>query len=173
MELATERLRIIPLNLKLFNLLLTDKEALESTLGLNHSKDNLDMHTQIAMRELYDTAKKNTDDYFWYTNWQIILKRINMSVGSACFMGRPDSSGTVEIGYGMNEEFQRCGYMTEAVKAMCRWAFTQPGVRYVTADTEKNNIASQRVLIKCGMEKYKETDEFISWRQIKPPKQFM
>ena len=42
------------------------------------------------------------------------------------------------------------GYMTEAVIAMTRWASEQVDVKYVEAETELDNRASQRVLEKAG-----------------------
>jgi len=46
----------------------------------------------------------------------------------------------------MGADFTGHGYMTEAVRAMVDWAFQQPNVLSVTAETENNGIASQRVL---------------------------
>ena len=40
--------------------------------------------------------------------------------------------------------------MTEAVVAMSRWASEQIGVKYVEAETNLDNKASQRVLEKAG-----------------------
>lgn len=70
-------------------------------------------------------------------------------VGDLCFKGlEPD--GTVEIGYGISEEFQRQGYATEAVRETVAWALRDPEVSAVEAETEETNAASLRVLEKCG-----------------------
>ncbi|MDO5446140.1 MAG: GNAT family N-acetyltransferase, partial [Eubacteriales bacterium] len=53
-------------------------------------------------------------------------------------------------GYGIEENYQGCGYATEAVSALVDWALKQPGVMSVMAETEASNIASQRVLKKSG-----------------------
>ena len=78
---------------------------------LKHSKQKLDDGTKAAMQELYDKAVQHEDEYVWYTNWQIILKEENVSIGSACFKGEPDENGVVEIGYGLDEKYRgkRCG----------------------------------------------------------------
>lgn len=55
------------------------------------------------------------------------------------------------------------GYMTEAVKAMCGWAFSQEGVRQVTAETDKQGTASQRVLKRCGFVVYRQ-EETLWWK---------
>lgn len=158
MKLETKRLIIIPLNLEQFNFMLKGMDKLENALGLNNSYEILDDHTQKAMEGLYKEAKKHKESYLWYTNWQIILKENNMSIGSACFMGEPDDSGAVEIGYGINEKHRGNGYMIEAVKIICKWALKEQGISRIIALTEKDNFASQRVLQKCGFVKYKEDD---------------
>ena len=48
------------------------------------------------------------------------------------------------------EEFQGNGYATEAVKLALKWAFDHPGIIAVEAETDPDNVASQKVLNKCG-----------------------
>jgi Acetyltransferases, including N-acetylases of ribosomal proteins len=166
MELQANRLTIIPLNLKQFKLLLEGTDKMEEALNLAHSHESLDAHTYEAMFGLYKLATAHKEDYYWFTNWQIILKSQNISIGSACFMGCPNENGEVELGYGINEAFRCNGYMTEAVDAMCQWALAQPNVSCVIAETDKDNTASHRVLQKCGFTKYKETEEGYFWHMI-------
>ncbi|MBQ6568743.1 MAG: GNAT family N-acetyltransferase, partial [Clostridia bacterium] len=59
-------------------------------------------------------------------------------------------NGTVEIGYGVLEEYQGQGYATEAVCAAVNRALQQPDITRVEAETEPDNQASRRVLEKCG-----------------------
>ena len=42
------------------------------------------------------------------------------------------------------------GYATEAVKAVLTWAFQNPKVTAIEAETDAENTASKRVLEKCG-----------------------
>ena len=65
-----------------------------------------------------------------------------------CFKGLEDTNP--EIGYGILDEFQRNGYATEAVKLAVKWAFEQPKIVAVEAETDPDNVASQKVLAKCG-----------------------
>lgn len=163
MQLNSRRLTIIPLELQDFKLLLSDTDKMEKALNLNPSGSCLDEHTLNAMRWLYGQAENNKENYIFYTNWQIILKSENISIGSACFKGIPDNTGTVEIGYGINEKFRGNGYMTEAVKEILKWALSQPDIKYVIAETEKTNTASHKVMIKNGMVMFKETDSTCFW----------
>lgn len=95
MVLSTERLGIIPLDLKQFKLLLDGTERMELALRLKSSNNQLNDHTPQAMKGLYQQAVKQKENHLWYTNWQIIL----ILIGSACFMGCPDENGEVEHGY--------------------------------------------------------------------------
>ena len=166
--IETNRLKIIALTLDLFDSLLQSNEALEKKLGLNPSGEEFDTHTKEAMEGLYGKAIQHKTSYYWYTNWQIIFKTENKSIGSLCFMGEADTNGTVEIGYGINKAYQNKGYMTEAAFAVCQWALKQPNIQSVTAETETNNIPSHRVLEKCGLIKDHQTDESIWWKIKKP-----
>jgi [ribosomal protein S5]-alanine N-acetyltransferase len=70
--------------------------------------------------------------------------------GSAGFKGPPDEDGMVEIGYSMMPAHQRCGFAKEMVETLVQWAFAQPGVRCVEAETTVDNIGSVRVLERTG-----------------------
>lgn len=72
-------------------------------------------------------------------------------IGSIIFHGRPDASGIAEVGYGVEESWQRKGVATEGTRAAVEWALTQPGVRAVTATTPPWHAASIRVLEKSGL----------------------
>ena len=164
MVLETIRLKIIPLTADQFSLLLCGIDKLEKEMGLIPSDKSLDTHTRQAMEMLYNESLLHPDNYHWYTNWQIILKSENKSIGSACFMKEPDHEGAVEIGYGINDDYRNNGYMTEAIVCMCRWAFNQKNVKSVIAETNTDNYSSHRVLEKSGMLKYMHTDNSIRWK---------
>jgi RimJ/RimL family protein N-acetyltransferase len=58
---------------------------------------------------------------------------------------------TADIGYGMNSDFQGLGYMTEAVRAVLNFGFSELGLHRIWATTDVQNVASCRVLEKVGM----------------------
>lgn len=89
------------------------------------------------------------EQYLWYVPWKISLIESGAFVGDLCFKGMPKSRQP-EIGYGIIEAYQGNGYATEAVSAMCQWAFMQKWVKAVEAETAQENIASQKVLLKTG-----------------------
>jgi RimJ/RimL family protein N-acetyltransferase len=83
------------------------------------------------------------------TAWQIV--RDNAIVGEVGFKG-PPSLGEIEIGYTTHPGFRRQGYMSEAVAALCAFAFEQTTykVSRIAALTRRRNFASQGVLANCG-----------------------
>ncbi|PXV66766.1 RimJ/RimL family protein N-acetyltransferase [Dysgonomonas alginatilytica] len=164
MIIETTRLRIIQLTAEQFELWLSGVEKMEQSLGLTPSKEHLDEHVQSAMEAQYKKALSDPDNYLWLGNRQIILKSENKSIGSANFKNSPQENSDVEIGYGINADYRNEGYMTEAVQAMCEWALPQSGVNSVIAETDKENDASQKVLKKCGMKKYDESDTGFWWK---------
>jgi RimJ/RimL family protein N-acetyltransferase len=87
-------------------------------------------------------------DYYWYTNWEIILNSASCSVGGIGFAGLPDNNGKTEIGYAIDEKFEGQGIATEAVQGIIEWAFQDEGLQIIQAETPKDNRSSQRVLIK-------------------------
>jgi RimJ/RimL family protein N-acetyltransferase len=84
--------------------------------------------------------------------------------GLVGFKGYPNNQGEVEIGYGIDGNFQNRGYTTEAVRALIVWAFARDNCRAVVAETHPANIASQRVLEKAGMRISQKTKKALSWR---------
>lgn len=103
---------------------------------------------KAAYSEMLDGCLNNPDQWDWYAIW-IIELRNGTHIGDLCFKGL-DSNGVAEIGYGILEEYQGQDYATEAVKAALRWAFQNPNVTAIEAETEDDNAASKRVLEKCG-----------------------
>jgi ribosomal-protein-alanine N-acetyltransferase len=71
-------------------------------------------------------------------------------IGSAGYKGPPTPEGTVEIGYGIVEEYQRSGFATEAARGLIDHAFAVPQVQRVVAETLPDLEGSIGVLRKCG-----------------------
>ena len=108
--------------------------------------------------------KQNPNDILFGTLWVIINKIQNIIVGDIGFKGKPSDKGLIEIGYGLYPEFFNNGYMTEAVKIMTTWAFEQPQVKIIIAETNKDNISSHKVLKKNNFSIFAETEFNYWWR---------
>ncbi|HEY1626029.1 MAG TPA: GNAT family N-acetyltransferase [Streptosporangiaceae bacterium] len=79
------------------------------------------------------------------------------TIGTAGFYGPPDESGQVTIGYGMIEPEWGKGYGTEAVAALIEICRRDGDVGMILADTDLDNLPSQRVLEKNGFERVRTT----------------
>ncbi|MDO5107731.1 MAG: GNAT family N-acetyltransferase [Coriobacteriaceae bacterium] len=129
----TERLRIYP----------ASREQMEAAIASEQDEE-----LKKAYAEMLDGCIRNPDQWAWYAMW-MIEQRDGTHIGDLCFKGLQDD-GIAEIGYGILEEYQGRGYATEAVRAACRWALSHPEVVSLEAEADVGNIASQRVLGKCG-----------------------
>jgi RimJ/RimL family protein N-acetyltransferase len=71
-------------------------------------------------------------------------------VGVAGFGSPPTANGVVEIGYAIVPEARGRGYATEAANALVAYAFADPRVNAVEAETLPELLDSIRVLEKSG-----------------------
>ncbi|MFJ7913663.1 MULTISPECIES: GNAT family N-acetyltransferase [unclassified Lysinibacillus] len=161
-ELSTTRLRLIPL--KYLDLLIHEEMTLEIELSVNSKEVFLDEELRHALKFRLSKVLEDEGNYIWYTNWLIVSKEKNCIVGGIMLKGLPNEHGEVVIGYHTFPQYQGKGYMTETVRVMKDWLLRQSNVKYVMADTNKNNIASHRVLQKAGATLYSESEELYFWR---------
>ena len=106
------------------------------------------LHTQA------DRIDEHPESLSWLTFWLMIDDQKRAVVGSIDTKDVPDATGTVEIGYGVDEPFRGQGYATEAVRLMVARVFATGQVERVVAETEDGNPASDRVLLKAGFRRY-------------------
>jgi RimJ/RimL family protein N-acetyltransferase len=91
----------------------------------------------------------------WF-GWYVLLRNSPgerpLLAGNCGFKGRPDTRGSVEIGYSLLVPHQRRGFGTELVAGLVNWAFSHPIVERVLAETYPDFVASARVLEKNGFQ---------------------
>ena len=113
-------------------------------------ENDSDSEMKQAYTEMLEGSLSNSDKRIWYAIWNMELKdESGIIVGDFCFKGLSDDE-VIEIGYGLKEEYRHHGYMMEAVKVITEWALSQEGVKQVEAETDAENIASQKVLFRTG-----------------------
>ncbi len=112
---------------------------------------------KTAYTEMLTGSLEHPGQWEWYAIWMIELKD-GTHIGELCFKGL-SQSGIAEIGYGILEKYRNKGYTTEAVSAVLQWAFDDPAVTAVEAETDSENAASVRVLEKCGFKANGKTGE--------------
>jgi ribosomal-protein-alanine N-acetyltransferase len=101
-----------------------------------------------------------------FLEWQISnYSRMDIVHGIVCFgifdhqvgsilgavgVGEHDDLHETEIFYNVLPEARGNGFATEAADAIAKWVFANYNVAYIIGTTEAGNIASERVLEKCG-----------------------
>jgi len=101
---------------------------------------------KYALRQLTDPAEQGWS--FWYLINETEARRDVL--GICGFKGRPDASGSVEIGYSVLPQYQNQGFATEAVDRLVTWAFSHQSVIEVCAETLPHLQQSIRVMKKNG-----------------------
>ena len=112
---------------------------------------------KAAYTEMLDGAMRHPALWEWYAVW-MIERKDGTHVGELCFKGLKED-GSAEIGYGIGQAHRRRGYAAEAVNAVSEWALSQAGVFRIEAETEESNVASVKVLEKCGFSRTGITGE--------------
>mgnify|MGYP003317990424 CR=1 FL=1 len=123
------------------------------------SVSNARHHTNELLAVTYiieDEDKEQTIAYFSLLNDKIereitdnaAWNRLSREIPN---IKRRKTQPAVKIGrLAVSKEYQGQGYATEAVKAVTEWALQKNNVTAIEAETDVNNIISQKVLAKCG-----------------------
>lgn len=163
MILKTKRLELLPLLPYQLRLWVEDIPSLEKDLKCSYQAEPMEGLFLEIVKEQLEKVEKNPNDYLWYSFWLLIRQSDLVVVGSADFKDIPNADQEVEIGYGLGQNFEHNGYMTEAVQAMCKWALKQENVSHIIAETDVDGFASQRILQHCGFIETRRK-ESIWWR---------
>ena len=165
--IETDRLILKPLTYEQLIKYIKCDNSLETELKLNKSSRTISEELKDAFEQtILPNVADNKKNYLYSTLWTIISKVDNKMVGDICIVGEPNAKGEIEIGYGTYDEFQRKGFMTEAVSGIIKWAKNEPQVTSILASTEKTNIASFTVLEKNQFKKVDETETLFNWQLI-------
>jgi RimJ/RimL family protein N-acetyltransferase len=126
--------------------------------------DYADLHEYLSLKEIYrfepgepvtiDGAKQLCLERAEGTDFRAVTLRDGNKklIGHVSFIQtEPKVFMTWEIGFIFNPAFQNKGYATEASRAIINHAFKELNVHRIIGFCSTENIASQRVLEKCGM----------------------
>ncbi len=150
--IKSERLNLIAATSELINKDIAGREVLAEALDVIVPESwPPDLYgsraMQFALTQLGDVSERGWS--FWYL---LTAEDPCELVGICGFKGRPDESGSVEIGYSILSAYQRRGYATEAVTRLVGWAFSHHNVTEVCAETFPHLRQSIQVLKKNGFE---------------------
>jgi len=82
--------------------------------------------------------------------WAITLHDDDRLIGTCGNYAWDRSNRRVDIGYHVVPSHWGHGYAAEATHAILRWCFDHLDVHRIQADCTDGNLASERVLLKCG-----------------------
>ncbi len=145
--LATERLRLRQLRAE-------DAGAVMAIFGDPHILRFLNMPP-------IDTLAKAGELIGWFNGnyasheavqWAIALRDDDRMIGTCGTYAWDRENRHVDIGYHIQYDHWGQGYATEATRALVDWCFAHLDVHRIQADCTEGNIASERVMLKCGFQ---------------------
>lgn len=86
-----------------------------------------------------------------FYDWALELKDGGKMIGTCGFTSFSFNDASCEIGYVLNPKYHGMDLATEAAERVIRFAFERLSASSVCARCMKDNIASRRVMEKCGM----------------------
>lgn len=159
--IQTARLTLVPFTLVLVHAALRDRAELSRLLGARVPDDwpNDDVLVMLSQDALLLEAEPQRSEW----SYLVVHTSARALIGDIGFHAPPDANGSIEIGYDVLATYRRQGYAVEASEALLGWAFQQPEVHYVVAESLVENVASIRVLEKLGLRRVSTTQESIWW----------
>lgn len=110
------------------------------------NKEKRTLEEEISSLELIDEKNKSND----YYNWLITLKATGKIIGMIV-LKTEDINECVEATYTIDENYSNNGYMSETLKLVIDYAFSELLVNRFQAGCVVSNEKSKRVMEKCGM----------------------
>jgi len=106
-------------------------------------------------------------DEFGFCVWAVCIGDTELGtlgnfIGYCGFLPEQIEGAGPEVAYAIGKSMWGKGLVTEALTGCLDWIFTRPEVFCVHAVTDKENIASQRVMEKLGMKYAKDIDLYDS-----------
>lgn len=99
--------------------------------------------------------------------WAVADKKSGDIIGMFSLLSIEDEAGKLHIGYALLPAHWNKGYATVLLKAGSDWFFRNPSNEILYAITLKENVASEKVLQKCGFSlaaAYKDNENL--WKKV-------
>jgi ribosomal-protein-alanine N-acetyltransferase len=160
-KLETGHLTLLPFSLQMKKIVLNDKAKLAQIIDVGVPEHWPGPDLAEALPFFINEMEKNPSGPIW--DGIIIHKADQIIIGDMGFIGGPDATGTVEIGYSIIPEYRNHGYATEMAQTLIRWAFQQQGIKVIIASCLADNIGSIKVLQKVGMSRLQPKGNMLKW----------
>ncbi len=131
---------------------ITDREEIFKIRSSTVVNEYIEREPPKTLEEIDDFISKilkgidNDDNIIW----SITRTGDDNMIGSICFWNFSEDGKTGEIGYDLNPEFHRNGYMSEAIQKVIPYGFDNLNFDTIVAYTHHSNHASIRLLEKFG-----------------------
>lgn len=83
-------------------------------------------------------------------DWAVTERDSDTVIGMCGAYGWDCDNRHIDLGYDLHADYWGRGYATEAVRAAIAWLFENLDLHRIQADCTDGNLASERVLLKCG-----------------------
>ena len=150
--IVTTRMRLLPTTIALARAEMTDRAEFARLLSATVPEEWPPEILADALPVFLEWIVATPDQVGWFV-WYAVIEspatEPDILAASGGFKG-PPQEGTIEIGYSVLPQFQGQGFATEMVRALIDWAFAQPGVLRIVAETTEDNTPSVRLLNRLG-----------------------
>lgn len=127
------------------------------------------METPRASRVFINKITEGVQQGRWLY-WAICPKEHpDQLIGTICLWQFTDQQRKAEIGFDLLPDFQRRGFISEAVKAILSFASTHTKLRQIEALTQAENKASRGLLVAVGFtfsHYLQETEKFSAEKEV-------
>jgi RimJ/RimL family protein N-acetyltransferase len=168
LRIKTTRFDIIPYDRRQLKLAVINPgkaaEEIGAVYGQVSAEETASARSIWAMKQRI--IESDPGAWLFGTSWQIVSRESRLILGELGFKGI-HPNGEIEIGYTTRSEHRCRGVMTEAVDALCRFAFSQTefSITVISASTKEGNTASEKVLIRNGFIKNGTRFGFNYWER--------
>ena len=172
-QIFTRRTRLAALSQGELESYLNHPKKLAAKLGCQLSSKIITAVVEQAVRmKIKNMNAAPINDHPWYTYWLLVIADSNFGAGLIGFKGVSAGYRQVEIGYGIDPDYEDKGYTTEGAQALIRWAFQDERCSSVVACHVLNdNLPSIRVLQKLGFQIYERIGDTCSYMIQKKERQ--
>ena len=140
-RLTLRRLKIT--DAKHFYRFASNKNVSKYMLWVPHKSIEESMHSIERSITKYEEGK--------YYRWGIALKDSDVLIGIIQLLSFDETHNSCSFAYMLGEEYWGNGYGCEALSGVINYAFNSLGIDTIKADHFSQNIASGKVMRKCGM----------------------
>lgn len=120
-----------------------DKEVIKWTLSIPYPYPK-DGAIKFIRKSHYKIKKKKSYDF------GVVFKKTNRVIGIVSFNHVDWENKNAELGCWLGKKYWRQGLMTEAVKLILKFGFKKLKLHRIFAGLFEGNIASKKLLEKCG-----------------------